>query len=459
VEARAHIVEGLLVALTRVDDVIEIVRSAPDQNSARDVLMEESGKDALGLTREQADAVLRLQLGQLTRLNKDKLEEEKADLEASQKRLRKLMTVDQAVRDAMKKEFEELKTKFGKERRTRIEMEDGGDLNEMDLIRNSRSVIVVTRGGYIKRMPLKTFETQGRRTRGKKGTSDSSSDSEVANCFTCNDHDTLLMITQKGIAYGLRAYQVPTGSRTAKGQPIPSVLPVMNDDMITAILPVSDFSRKDEYLILATKQGWIKKTALTAFENMSSRGLTIAFLEPGDQLLWSQRCTDDDDVLIGSTLGMATRFAIATLRATERRSRGVISMKLREGDSIADMNVLRGSSNNDRQQYALAVTSNGYGKRVKTEEFRTQARGGRGVIAIKFKKGNDEDEVRCLSTVTDDDEVLLITAKGIMVRQKVSDIASQSRSATGVLVQKVDVENGDHISSVSIVPKYEEQDE
>ena len=175
-----------------------------------------------------------------------------------------------------------MKTKFGSARKTRIEIEEG-DVSELDLIRNSRSVIVVTRGGYIKRLPLKTFESQGRGTRGKKASGDSAnSDNEVAHCFTCNDHDTLLMITQKGIAYGLRAYQVPIGGRTAKGQPIPAVLPVKADDIITAILPVSEFS-KDEFVVLATEQGWIKKTELTAFENLTSRGLTIASLAEGDR--------------------------------------------------------------------------------------------------------------------------------------------------------------------------------
>ena len=158
-----------------------------------------------------------------------------------------------------------------------IEDEDGG-FSDMDLIKNSRSVVVVTRGGYIKRMPLKTFEKQGRGTRGKRGTSDGngSADDEVAHAFTCNDHDTLLMVTQRGVAFGLRAYQVPVGGRTAKGSPIPSVLPV-GDDPITTVIPISEFS-EEEYLVLATEQGLIKRTPLAAFEKLTSRGLTIAFL-------------------------------------------------------------------------------------------------------------------------------------------------------------------------------------
>lgn len=467
VASRAHIVDGLLRALQVVDEVIETIRSAPDQMSARVALMDPGNED-LALSRDQADAVLKLQLGQLTRLNKSKLLDEKESLETSRAELENLLSVDSAVRDVMKDEFEELKGKFGIPRRTRIEP-DEGELSEIDLVKNSRSVIVVTRGGYIKRMPLKTFESQGRGTRGKKGTSSASDDNEVAHCFTCNDHDTLLMTTQRGIAYGIRAFQVPTGGRTAKGVPIPSVLPVTVDDVITSILPVSEFS-KDEFCILATEQGWIKKTPLDAFENLTSRGLIIATLEESDRLRWCQKCTDSDNVLVGSSLGKATRFAAASLRPTGRTSRGVRAMRLKEGDTLADMSILNQSGggvngesiSNANSEFVLAVTSNGYGKRIRTEEFRTQARGGVGVIAIKFKKGagsDASDRVSCLRIVDEEDEVLFITAKGIIVRQRVKDIPSQGRAATGVMVQKVDRGGGDQITSVSIVPKYEETDE
>jgi DNA gyrase subunit A len=341
-------------------------------------------------------------------------------------------------------------------------------------------VIVVTRGGSIKRMPLKTFESQGRGTRGKRGTATTEEvDSEVAHCFTCNDHDTLLMVTQRGIAYGLRAYQVPIGSRTAKGQPIASVLPIKTEDDITTILPISEFT-ENEYLVLATEQGWIKKTPLNAFGNLSSRGLTIATLEENDRLKWCEKCNDKNDILIGTCKGKAVRFAAAKLHPTGRTSRGVHAMKLGENDTIADVNVLRSSQLTEPQdtmsssesqtessssesmeaEYLLAVTSHGFGKRVKTKEFRTQGRGGAGNIAIKFKKSKySNDRMSCLRIVKEDDEILVITAKGIMVRQQVADIPSQGRSASGVMIQKVDVENGDHISSVSLLPKYEEAED
>jgi DNA gyrase subunit A len=466
VQARAHIVEGLLLALSMVDQVIDMIRTMPDQVSCREALMKESngsddGEDSLklGLSREQADSVLRLQLGQLTRLNQGKLEEEKADLESQSENLQQLLSVDDAVYELMIQEFDEMDKKYGHDRKTSI-LNEAGEVNEIDLVSNARSVIVVTRGGYIKRMPLKTFESQGRGTRGKRGTSDAlSKTDEILHCITCSDHDTLLMITQNGIAFGLPAYQVPSGTRTAKGTPLPSVLPIRIDDSVTTVLPVTEFP-KDEYIVLTTEKGMIKKTTLDAFEKISSRGLMIATLNEGDKLKWCRRCTDHDDILLGSSGGMAVRFPAATLRPTGRSSRGVISMKLKGDDNIADMNVLAGRVNGDNDpsdEYVLCVTKKGYGKRVSTNDFPTTTRGKIGVIAIKFKKGMENtDQMSCFCVVKEDDEILVNTAKGIMVRQRVDQISRQSRSATGVMVQKVD--ESDSITSVSVVPIPEDEE-
>ena len=456
VEDRMHIIEGLLLALEKIDQVIAVVRSAPDSGSAKRELSEE----LLGTSEKQTDAILRLQLGQLTRLNKGKLDKELSDLLNQQKELRLLLDDDNAVYSSMIASFDVLSKKFGIDRRTIIQEGGGGEekLDATSLIRNSRSVVVVTRSGYIKRMPLKTFSSQNRGTRGMRGTtaSDSSADSEVQHCFTCNDHDTLIMVTNSGVAYGLPAYQVPQTSRTARGQPFPSVLRQLRpSDEVTAILPVSEFSDK-EYLVLVTEQGWIKKTPLTAFDKLGNRRLIAAKLTAGDQLLWCQRCSDEDDVLVGTCKGQATRFAADKMRPTGRASRGVRSMKLKEGDSIADVNILR-KDNEGCSEHVLAITKEGYGKRVLTNSFRTQLRGGTGVIALKFKSNvADGDSLSCLRQVKDDDEILLTTEKGIIVRVRTADIPSQARTATGVLIQRLDP--GDKISTVSIVPDYEEVD-
>ena len=305
-------------------------------------------------------------------------------------------------------------------------------------------------------MPLASFESQNRGTKGKKGTaSNGSYGSEVAHFITCNDHDTIIVTTSKGIAYGIRAFQIPPGSRTAKGVPIPQVLPI-GDAAIASVLPVSEFT-DDEYIVLGTINGWIKRTPLAAFEKMSSRGLIIATLEEGDKLKWCAKCNDEDDVLVGSQLGMVLRFKASNLRPTGRTSRGVISMKLRDDDKLTDMSIL--SPVDDLSKYVLAITSLGYGKRVKTEEFRAKARGGIGVIGTKFKSTSDgDDRAQCFRMVEEEDEILLITGKGIIVRQRVADIPIQGRAATGVMVQKVDVSQGDEISSISIIPKQSRQE-
>lgn len=489
--ARSHIVEGLLKALSRIDIVIDTIRSAPDFATAREALISTKTSTSLALTKDQAESVLKLPLGSLTRLNKDKLVEEQKSLKTSMKYLQRLLKEDSVVREAMIKEFQELKDKFAIPRRTAIEGEETGELNDLDLIENTRSVIIVTRGGYIKRMPLSAFESQRRGTRGKRGTSSSGSssssgspdddgsnhDNEVAHCFTCNDHDFLLVISNGGVAFSLRAYQVPQTTRTAKGVPLPSVLPMKGDDYVAAILPVSEFpSGEEECIVLVTEHGWIKKTPLDAFQNLTSRGLIIAALEDGDRLRWAKRCNNDDDILLGTSMGMATRFRASEVRPTGRTSRGITSMKLKDGDKIADMSILRtklesGSSSSgledringegvivhpasssEEEEYVLAVTSNGYGKRVRTGEFRSQARGGVGVIATKFKQlGETKDTVSCLRVVREEDEVLLVTERGIIMRQKVKDIPCQGRAATGVLLQKVNFKSGDAISSVSVV--------
>jgi len=460
VQSRIHIVDGLLVALDQIDAIIELIRRMPDQASCRTVLMQseptETAKLALGLSKEQADSVLRLQLGQMTRLSQGKLTDERNDLESKRKGLQTLLDKDNSVYDVMTREMDEMDQKYGHERKSKILRDDDGEVQEVDLVKNSRSVIVVTRGGYIKRMELKTFESQGRGTMGKLGVGgDSSSvDDEVLHCITCNDHDTLLMITQNGIAYGLRAYQVPTGSRRAKGAPLPSVLPIKIGQSVTAVLAVAKFT-EDEYVVLTTKQGMIKKTPLNVFEKITGRGLVMASLAEGDQLEWCHKCTDADDILIGSSRGMATRFQASALRPTGRSSKGVRAMKLKSGDTIADMNVLGRGGSGDKKEFVLCMTEQGYGKRVSTSGFKVTSRGLIGVIAIKFKKQNKEseeyrDKVSCFCIVNEDDEILAITSKGVMVRQRVKEIPCQSRAATGVMVQKLN--DSDKITSISLVP-------
>eukprot|EP00934_Nitzschia_sp_Nitz4_P006118 Nitzschia sp. Nitz4//scaffold159_size51929//33708//36626//NITZ4_006882-RA/size51929-snap-gene-0.62-mRNA-1//-1//CDS//3329537583//6108//frame0 len=442
VSTRAHVVEGLLRSLARVDDVIDWIRNAADLAAVRIKLMDQN---YLGLSKEQADAVLKLQLGQLTRLNSDKLQEEKSTLDEESKTLKKLLNQEEAVYDVMLGEFRELDARFGHDRKTQI-LNEEGTFDELDLIKNARSVVVVTRGGYVKRMPLATFESQARGTQGKMGTASSTNDEEVAQVITCNDHDTLLMISQNGIAHTLRAYQIPSGGRTARGTPLSTILPISLDDVVSAVLPVSKF-HPDEYVVLVTEQGMIKKTPLDAFEKISKRGLTIAKLRAGDKLRWCHKCRDDDEILMASSKGYAIRYHAEKVRPTGRGSQGIIAMKLHAGDTIAGMNVLK--SGTAAKKYVLCVTTMGYGKRTSADDFKSSGRLRSGVLATKFKA--EEDHLQSFCVVEEDDEVLINTSKGRMVRQKVSQISCLKRRSSGVIVQKLT--EGDQVAQVSVVPR------
>ena len=476
VKGRIHVVEGLTKALDNLDHVIDTIRNSKSNRDSRDALMSSSGGFD-GLTETQADSVIKLQLGQLNRLNSGKLRDEMKELEAQKDKLENIITDDNTVWEGMVKEMNALKDKYDKPRLSRIE-EKVDELEAIDLIKNERSVIIMTLGGYVKRMPLSDFQSQQRGTRGKQGTSKSKSSSSssssasldsssldspsqnhinndniVDQCFSCNDHDTLIFSTLKGVAYGLRAFQIPTSGRMARGVPLPSVLPISADDKVTSVLPVPKFT-SSEYIVLATKKGMIKKTPLAAFENLSSRGLKIATLEDGDSLRWCSKSTDDKEIFLASRNGMGIRYSASQLRPTARTSRGVRSMKLREGDEIANMSIMEKGEN----CYVLVVTEKGYGKRIPMGEFRSQGRGGLGVTAIKFKRnkeGEADDNLKCSTLVKDEDDVILVTKKGVIVRQKCDKIPVQGRSATGVMIQKVEVDKGDKISNVSRVIKRE----
>jgi len=392
--------------------------------------------------------------------------------------LNSLMNDDSEVYKVMKHETTVLKTQHGIPRRT-VLLDEQAELNDKDLLANDRSVIIVTGSGYIKRLPIIEFEAQSRGGKGKAGARLSGGEDSVAQCFTCNDHDTLIFITDNGIAYSKKAFQIPLGARTAKGIPLPQVLPIGQKEQITSIIPVDSFDLPDEHLVLLTKQGYVKKTPLNAFQSISARGLTIISLGEGDSLKWARRCNPEEEVLIATKDGFASRFTAADLSSTGRTSRGVRSLNLRDGDSMADMDILRPGAkkslegttvdpNSSHQEvevasYVLAVTEKGYGKRILIDEFKTQKRGGKGVTIIKFKTkaggGNkvlresglqvDGDALSCMRICSPGDEVVISTSKGTVMRQRIDDISIQSRSATGVLLQSI--AKDDVIVTVDIV--------
>ena len=481
-EARLHIVDGLLIAQERMDDIVETIRNSANVGDARGAL--ESSR--FGLSSEQAEAILAMQLRRLTALERDTLTNEGDELRTTATDLNALLDEKPKLLRLISDELAELKSKYGTPRRTKIGTASDAELSEIDLTANERCIIITSLRGYVKRLPLEEFEAQRRGTRGKAGMTNLRDDDDVKHLLNCQSHDTILCISEAGVAYALPAYKVPQTSRTSRGVLMHQLLPIEPTEAIATVLPVSDFSTS-VFLLLLTRHGWIKKTPLHAFNKITARGLIAVSLGEGDALVRASLCSADDSVLLCSAHGLAVRFETSEtqLRASGRKSRGVKSMGMREGDEIADMFVVPGKKagdelgvdafgsdveqtgddgvvdddddDDDDGQQLVAVTRCGYGKRMRTSKFRCQKRGGKGVIAIKFKLPDDRlVAVSPIGDIGDAGELLLITQKGTIVRQRLSAISEQQgRATTGVRLQKVDTD--DHVVSMSIVDSSEEE--
>lgn len=462
-EERDHILQGLLIALGRLDEIIALIRGAADTTTAKEGLVQN-----FGLSEQQADAILQMQLRRLTALESEKIQKEHEDLVAKIADLQDILDRRERIDGIIEEELQAIKAIHASERRTRIEQSEG-EIAETDLIANEQALILVTEQGYIKRMPVNTFEAQSRATRGKAGAKIKEDDG-VEHFITCLDHDTVLFFTDRGVVYSLNAYHIPTGSRTARGVPIVQLLEIPKNEKITTVLSVSQFTG-DDYLIMLTQKGFIKKTVLSAFSNIRSNGLIAISLEEGDQLRWVRLAKEEDSVIIGSRQGMAIHFKADSdqLRSLGRATKGVRSMKFKDGDEPISMDILpaqivasiaAGEEDSEDESeeinpdlanngpWVLAITRGGLGKRVPVTLFRLQNRAGKGVKAIKFRKAGDK--LAALHVVNPGDEFLIVTERGIIIRQTVDAITPQSRSAGGVRVQRLDEE--DAIAAVALVP-------
>lgn len=471
-KARAHLVEGLLIALTRMDEIFALLRGSKDSNYAKASLQ----SAPYNLSEEQADAILALRLTRLTAMEDTKLKAEESELKASIASLDKVMSDDAEVFRIMVNETLALKATYGIPRRAIIWNEEAA-LSDQDLVANDRSMIMMTDSGYIKRLPIEEFEAQSRGSKGKAGAKLSAEDDAVSHFFSCNDHDSLLFVTNKGIAYSIKAFQVPLGSRVAKGVPLPQVLPINSEEKVTSVIPVDVFG-EEESLVLLTKKGYVKKTPLKAFQTINARGLIIISLEDGDALSWARRCQPDQELLFATKDGFASRFPTSDLTSTSRTSRGCRALNLRDGDEMADFDVIPSALSTpiegavavadesplESANFVLALTEKGYGKRIEIDEFKIQKRGGRGVTAIKFKEKagggrvsksdgvvrKGADALSCMRICRASDDIVISTSKGTVVRQRVADLSIQSRTASGFLIQKL--AKDDTIVMVDIVP-------
>ncbi len=420
---RAHILEGLLIALASLDDVIELIKSSKTADDARLGLMSKFGLDV-----DQANAILEMQLRRLTGLEQDKIKAEYDDLKKKIQEYEEILSDRNKVLAIIKTELNEDKEKYGDERKTQI-LPEVDEMTIEDLTPNVAMAVFITRQGYIKRIALDTFERQNRATRGKGGIK-TKEDDDVGHFFTAMMHDKVLFFSNKGTVYSLNVYDFPEGSRQAKGLPIINVLPIEQDEKITAVVPVSNFDPNSN-LIMLTKKGYIKRIGLDNFANIRKNGIIAIGLEEGDTLNWVKQANNSDEVFIATSCGMAIRFAIDDLRPLGRSARGVNSMKLRTADTIIGCDIIPRNFDAD----LLVVTSDGFGKRSKMSEFRAQNRGGIGLIATKFKSASSR--LVALTVVEENDEIMVVTQNGIVSRIKASDISRQGRPATGVRIQNL----------------------
>ncbi len=439
---RAHILAGLIIALGSLDEVIELIKSSKTTEDARSGLMSKFGLDI-----DQANAILEMQLRRLTGLEQDKIKSEYDELIKKIAEYESILADRQKVLNIIKTELLEDKEKYGDDRKTQIVAEQG-EMSIEDLTPNTPMAVFITHQGYIKRISLDTFERQNRATRGKSGMK-TKEDDDIQHFFTAMMHDKVLFFSSKGTVYSLNVYDFPEGQRQAKGLPIVNVLPIAQDEKITAVVPVSNFSH-DLNLIMLTKSGYIKRIELDNFANIRRNGIIAIGLEENDELNWVKLATAKDEIIIGTKCGMAIRFSIEDLRPLGRSARGVTSMKLRTGDEIIGCDIVPQNYDAD----LLVVTSDGFGKRTKLSEFRGQNRGGIGLIATKFK--TNESRLVALTIVSEHDDIMLVTANGIVTRIKAGDISQQGRPATGVRAQNL-VDN-DTVVSVNKIISPEEED-
>ncbi len=430
---RAHILAGLMIALGSLDEVIELIKKSKTTEDARNGLMSRFGLDA-----DQANAILEMQLRRLTGLEQDKIKQEYEELKKKIAEYEAILADRQKVLNIIKEELLEDKEKYGDDRRTQI-IPEVDEMTIEDLTPNLPMAVFITRQGYLKRISLDTFERQNRATRGKGGIK-TKEDDDVEQFFTAMMHDKVLFFSSKGTVYSLNVYDFPEGGRQAKGLPIINVLPLEQDEQITAVVPVSDFKSVSN-LIMLTQKGYIKRIALDNFENIRRNGIIAIGLEEGDTLCWVKQAQDNDEVIIGTSCGMAIRFPIADLRPLGRSARGVNSMKLRSADKIIGCDIVPRNYDAD----LLVVTSDGFGKRSKLSDFRTQNRGGLGLIATKFK--SSQSRLVALTIVEEKDEIMVVTQNGVVTRIKADCISRQGRPATGVRIQNLG--DGDMVCTVN----------
>jgi DNA gyrase subunit A len=419
-EKRAHIVEGLLKALDVIDEVIETIRQSPDVPTARDRLMER-----FELSEIQADAILAMRLQRLTGLEREKLEAEYEELREKIAEYRAILADERLVLDMIVQDLTELRERHGDERKTEIS-DDIGDFEIEDLIAEEEMVVTVSRAGYIKRLPLSTYRAQGRGGKGKTG-ADTKAGDFVEHMFVASTHDTVLFFTDRGRVHWRKVYQIPELSRQSRGRAIVNFLELPEGEGLASLFPVRDFEEGN--LVFVTERGIVKKTELAAYGRPRLGGIIAILIDEGDRLIGVRRTSGDQEVLVGTAAGKAIRFREGDVRTMGRPTRGVRAIALGKKDRVVDFTVC------DEGAMLLTVCENGYGKRTATAEYRLQKRGGQGVINIKTSSRNGE--VVALREVGEDQDIILLTQNGMIVRIAADTVRVSGRSTLGVRLMSI----------------------
>lgn len=437
--ARAHILEGLKIALDYIDEVIQIIRSSYDD--AKERLMKR-----FGLSDIQAQAILDMRLKTLSGLQREKIEEEYKQLMELIEYLRSVLNSERLVFDIIKEELLEIKEKFGDERKTKIVAAEG-EIDLEDLIKEEQTVVALTHFGYIKRMPIDTYKSQRRGGKGITGIATREEDF-VKQIFTASTHDIILFFTNKGKLYYLRGYEIPEAGRTAKGTAIVNLLSLDAGEKISAVIPIQNFA-EGKYLLMATKNGLIKKTALKEYDSNRKTGLQGITLKDDDELIGVRLTDGEDNVVLVTRNGMCITFDEKDVRPIGRVAQGVIGIRLEDDDEVIGMeSIISGG-----KATLLAITENGFGKRTELEEYRVQLRGGKGVITYKITPKTGK--LVGVRIATEEDDVMLITDTGTIIRLKVKEISVLGRSTQGVTLMRTN-DGGKVVSIETLMPEISE---
>ena len=437
-KARAHIVEGLLIALDNIDEIIKIIRAS--YNDAEEKLMER-----FDLSEVQAKAIVDMRLRRLQGLEREKLENEYAELLKTIEYLESVLASDELVMSIIKEELSEIKDKYGDERRTAFEVDDE-DFDMEDLIEEEDIVVTITHVGYVKRLPASTYKTQKRGGKGVTALSTRENDF-VKHLFFTTTHHYIMFFTNKGKVYRLKGYEIPDASRIAKGTAIVNLLALDPGEKITAVIPIKEF-KDDEYLVMATRNGVFKKTSLTEYDSSRKNGIVAINLAEDDELIGVSLTDGNQNIILGTHKGLAIKFNEADVRAIGRVSKGVKGISLKEDDYLIGMDIATDNA------YVLSVTEKGYGKITKTNLYPTQGRAGKGVLNYKLTKKTGALSGMCVIEKEKDD-IMVISIDGTVIRIDTSGISQMGRSTSGVKVMTLDEDV--NISTIAKVPSQDEE--